>query len=139
VVSRERQRQFDAREAITLETANGEHVAIQRVADADGQERDSTATRASGPQEEGIAQRFTQRFEAALQKLHEGLARPRNQDARQGLERIGRLKAKSHGLASTMPLRSSRMPRASGQAIRWERQRSPGLAHPPGGLLPAHQ
>lgn len=78
VVSRERQRQFDAREAITLETANGEHVAIQRVAAADGQEaRLYCYSERRARKEEGIAQRFTQRFEAALQKLHEGLARPR--------------------------------------------------------------
>jgi len=32
--SRERQRQFDAREAITLETPTANNVAIQRVADA---------------------------------------------------------------------------------------------------------
>ncbi len=135
VVSRERQRQFDAREAITLETANGEHVAIQRVADADGQEaRLYCYSERRARKEEGIAQRFTQRFEAALQKLHEGLARPRTtKTLDQVWERIGRLKAKSHGVGQHYAI--AIVPDATGQlaqAIRWERQPVAGtlLTHP---------
>jgi Transposase DDE domain len=135
VVSRERQRQFDAREAITLETANGEHVAIQRVADADGQEvRLYCYSERRARKEEGIAQRFTQRFEAALQKLHEGLARPRTtKTLDQVWERIGRLKAKSHGVGQHYAIEI--VPDATGQlaqAIRWERQPVAGtlLTHP---------
>ena len=135
VVSRERQRQFDAREAITLETANGEHVAIQRVADADGQEaRLYCYSERRARKEEGIAQRFTQRFEAALQKLHEGLARPRTTKTLDKVwERIGRLKAKSHGVGQHYAI--TIVPDATGQraqAIRWERQPVAGtlLTHP---------
>jgi hypothetical protein len=135
VVSRERQRQFDAREAITLETANGEHVAIQRVADADGQEaRLYCYSERRARKEEGIAQRFTQRFEAALQKLHEGLARPRTTKTLDKVwERIGRLKAKSHGVGQHYAIEI--VPDATGQlaqAIRWERQPVAGtlLTHP---------
>jgi len=135
VVSRERQRQFDAREAITLETANGEHVAIQRVADADGQEaRLYCYSERRARKEEGIAQRFTQRFEAALQKLHEGLARPRTTKTLDKVwERIGRLKAKSHGVGQHYAI--AIVPDATGQwaqAIRWERQPVAGtlLTHP---------
>ena len=135
VVSRERQRQFDAREAITLETANGEHVAIQRVADADGQEvRLYCYSERRARKEEGIAQRFTQRFEAGLQKLHEGLARPRTtKTLDQVWERIGRLKAKSHGVGQHYAIEI--VPDATGQlaqAIRWERQPGAGtlLTHP---------
>ena len=135
VVSRERQRQFDAREAITLETANGEHVAIQRVADADGQEaRLYCYSERRARKEEGIAQRFTQRFEAALQKLHEGLARPRTTKTLDKVwERIGRLKAKSHGVGQHYAI--AIIPDATGQraqAIRWERQPVAGtlLTHP---------
>ena len=135
VVSRERQRQFDAREAITLETANGEHVAIQRVADADGPEaRLYGYSERRARKEQGIAQRFTQRFEAALQKLHEGLARPRTtKTLDQVWERIGRLKAKSHGISQHYAI--TIVPDATGQraqAIRWERQPVAGtlLTHP---------
>ncbi len=135
VVSRERQRQFDAREAITLETANGEHVAIQRVADADGPEaRLYGYSERRARKEQGIAQRFTQRFEAALQKLHEGLARPRTtKTLDQVWERIGRLKAKSHGVGQHYAIEI--VPDATGQlaqAIRWERQPVAGtlLTHP---------
>jgi len=135
VVSRERQRQFEAREAITLETANGEHVAIQRVADADGPEaRLYGYSERRARKEQGIAQRFTQRFEAALQKLHEGLARPRTtKTLDQVWERIGRLKAKSHGISQHYAI--TIVPDATGQraqAIRWERQPVAGtlLTHP---------
>lgn len=135
VVSRERQRQFDAREAITLETANGEHVAIQRVADADGPEaRLYCYSERRARKEEGIAQPFTQRFEAALQKLHEGLARPRTTKTLDKVwERIGRLKAKSHGVGQHYAI--AIIPDATGQlaqAIRWERQPVAGtlLTHP---------
>jgi len=135
VVSRERQRQFDAREAITLETANGEHVAIQRVAAADGQEaRLYCYSERRARKEEGIAQRFTQRFEAALQKRHEGLARPRTTKTLDKVwERIGRLKAKSHGVGQHYAI--AIVPDATGQlaqAIRWERQPVAGtlLTHP---------
>ena len=135
VVSRERQRQFEAREAITLETANGEHVAIQRVADADGPEaRLYGYSERRARKEQGIAQRFTQRFEAALQKLHEGLARPRTtKTLDQVWERIGRLKAKSHGVGQHYAIEI--VPDATGQlaqAIRWERQPVAGtlLTHP---------
>ena len=135
VVSRERQRQFEAREAITLETANGEHVAIQRVADADGPEvRLYGYSERRARKEQGIAQRFTQRFEAALQKLHEGLARPRTTKTLDKVwERIGRLKAKSHGVGQHYAIEI--VPDATGQlaqAIRWERQPGAGtlLTHP---------
>lgn len=135
VVSRERQRQFDAREAITLETANGEQVAIQRVADPDGQEaRLYCYSKRRARKEEGIAQRFTQRFEAALQKLHEGLGRPRTTKTLDKVwERIGRLKAQSHGVGQHYAI--AIIPDATGQlaqAIRWERQPVAGtlLTHP---------
>jgi transposase len=135
VVSRERQRQFDAREAITLETANGEHVAIQRVADVEGQEaRLYCYSERRARKEEGIAQRFTQRFEAGLQKLHEGLARPCTTKTLDKVwERIGRLKAKSHGVGQHYAIEI--VPDATGQlaqAIRWERQPVAGtlLTHP---------
>ena len=135
VVSRERQRQFDAADATVLETASGEHVAIQRVADADAQEaRLYCHCERRALKEEGISQRFAQRFEAALQDLHDGLARPRTTKRIDKLwERIGRLKANSHGIGQHY--RIEIVPAATGQtaqAIRWERQPVDGtmLTHP---------
>jgi transposase len=135
VVSRERQRQFDAAAATTLTTASGDALAIQRVADADAEEvRLYCFSECRARTEEGISQRFTQRFEAALQALHEGLARPRTTKAIDKLwERIGRLKANSHGVGQHYVIEM--VPDATGklaQAIRWERQPVAGtmLTHP---------
>jgi len=135
VVSRERQRQFEAAEATTLTTASGDALAIQRVADADAEEvRLYCFSECRARTEEGISQRFTQRFEAALQALHEGLARPRTTKAIDKLwERIGRLKANSHGVGQHYVIEI--VPDATGklaQAIRWERQPVAGtmLTHP---------
>jgi transposase len=135
VVSRERQRQFDAAAATTLTTASGDALAIQRVADADAEEvRLYCFSECRARTEEGISQRFTQRFEAALQALHEGLARPRTTKAIDQLwERIGRLKANSHGVGQHYVIEI--VPDATGklaQAIRWERQPVAGtmLTHP---------
>lgn len=135
VVSRERQRQFDAAAARSLTTASGEALAIQRVLDADGEEvRLYCFSACRAGKEEGISQRFTQRFEAALQALHEGLARPRTTKTIDKLwERIGRLKAKSHGVGQHYLIEI--VADATGktaQAIRWERQPIAGtmLTHP---------
>ena len=50
--------------------------------------------------ERGIVERFAQRFEAALTELSEGLSEPRTHKCTDKVwERIGRLKAKSRGIA----------------------------------------
>ena len=135
VVSRERQRQFDAAAATALTTASGDALAIQRVADADAEEvRLYCFSERRAGTEAGISERFTQRFEAALQALHEGLARPRTTKAIDKLwERIGRLKATRHGVGQHYVIEI--VPDATGktaQAIRWERQPVAGtmLTHP---------
>jgi transposase len=135
VVSRERQRQFDAAAATALTTASGDALAIQRVVDADAEEvRLYCFSECRARKEEGISERFTQRFEAALHALHEGLARPRTTKAIDKLwERIGRLKATSHGVGQHYAIEI--VADATGktaQAIRWERQPVAGsmLTHP---------
>ncbi len=135
VVSRERQRQFDATAATALTTASGEALAIQRVVDTDAEEvRLYCFSACRAGKEQGISARFTQRFETALQALHEGLARPRTTKQIDKLwERIGRLKAKSHGVGQHYAIEI--IPDATGktaQAIRWERQPVAGtlLTHP---------
>lgn len=135
VVSRERQRQFDATAATSLTTASGEALAIQRVVDTDAEEvRLYCFSACRAGKEQGISARFTQRFETALQALHEGLARPRTTKQIDKLwERIGRLKAKSHGVGQHYHIEIDAD--ATGQlatAIRWEHQPVAGtmLTHP---------
>ena len=135
VVSRERQRQFDATAATALTTASGEALAIQRVVDTDAEEvRLYCFSACRAGKEQGISARFTQRFETALQALHEGLARPRTTKQIDKLwERIGRLKAKSHGVGQHYHIEIDAD--ATGQlatAIRWEHQPVAGtmLTHP---------
>ena len=125
VVSRERQRQFDPNEASDLQTAGGERVSVQRVEDRDSKEvRLYCYSPGRARKEEGISQRFAERFEAALQALADGLSRPRTTKKIDKLwERIGRLKAKSHGAGQHYQIEI--IPDASGenaQAIRWRRQ-----------------
>jgi hypothetical protein len=63
--------------------------------------------------EEGIAERFCQRFEATLQALHAGLARPRTTKRIARLwERIRRLKETSHGVGQHYTI-TSRTPAGS--------------------------
>ncbi len=135
VVSRACQRQFDATAATALETANGELVAIQRVADAAGQEVHLYCySEHRARKEEGISQRFVRRFETALQALHEGLARPRTTksiDKLWGAYRAPEGQQPGVGQHDAIEI----VPDATGttaQEIRWERQPIPGtmLTHP---------
>ncbi len=100
VVSRERQRQFDPESAITIENAKQEKVHLQKVtSDEDQNVRLYCHSEQREKKEEGINQIFADRFEAALIKLSAGLSRPRTIKKIDKLwERIGRLKAKSHGV-----------------------------------------
>ena len=134
VVSRERQRHFDADAATSIQSAGGDPIAVQRVLDAEGGEvRLYCYSERRAHKEEGIAERFCTRFEAALQALHEGLARPLTTKCITKLwERIGRLKEKSHGVGQHYTVTIE--PDADGvnaQAIRWER-------HPVDGTLVTH-
>ena len=135
VVSRERQRQFDASDATELQTAGGERVSLQRVEDAAGQEvRLYCYSERRARKEQGISQRFAERFEAGLQALADALARPRTTKAIDKLwERIGRLKEKSHGAGQHYRIAITPDPSGTrAQAIHWERQPLDGtlLTHP---------
>ena len=101
VVSRERTRHFDPEAAQRIETAQRQGVHVHKVMSEDGQEvRLHCFSEERAAKERGIVERFASRFEKALTQLGEGLARPRT-EKRVGKirERIGRLKAKSRGIA----------------------------------------
>lgn len=135
VVSRERARQFEAASALPIETAAGKTVSIQRVDDEDNQEVRLYCYSAQREQKEAaINQHLCQRFEAALQKIADGLTKPRTEKRRVKLhERIGRLKANSQGIAQHYDIEL--LPDASGEkvaALRWTKQPRAGtrLTHP---------
>jgi transposase len=100
VVSRERSRQFNADDAVSLETAAQETVRCQRVVAEDGQEvRLYCHSPGREQKEQAMAERFASRFESELNALNEGLQRPRTEKRPDKLwERIGRLKEKHQGI-----------------------------------------
>ncbi|MCY4363577.1 MAG: IS1634 family transposase [Gammaproteobacteria bacterium] len=135
VVSRERTRQFDPEGAVRLDTASGHGVQLQRVLDEDAQEvRLYCYSEARAAKEQGIAERFAQRFETALTQLSEGLAKPRTRKRiDQVHQRIGRLKENSHGIAQHYDITVDTDP--TGQratAVRFTRHARPGsmMTHP---------
>ncbi len=100
VVSRERSRQFDASQATETTTASEETIKIQRVLSDDGSEvRLYCYSEKRQEKETAMTKRFTERFEQGLAKLAAGLEKPRgNKNRDKLLEKIGRLKEKSHGI-----------------------------------------
>lgn len=135
VVSRVRRRRCDFESATTLTTANDQAVHLQKVASDDGEEvRLYCYSEQRADKERAINERFAQRFEAALQQMHEGLSKPRTHKKLDRIwERIGRLKARSHGIAQHYHIEV--IPDARGEkatAITWQRQPVSGskLTHP---------
>jgi hypothetical protein len=135
VVSRERTRQFDPDQALCIETASQQKVHLQKVMSDDDQDvRLYCYSEARSAKEQGMAERFAKRFEEGMQKLAEGLSRPRtHKRIDQIWQRIGRLKEKSRGAAQHYHIEIT--PDESGEkavAITWQRQPVAGsaLTHP---------
>jgi hypothetical protein len=129
VVSRERDRRFDAHEATTLMSAGNETIQVVRELSEDGQEvRLHCHSPGREMKESGIMARFCTRFEAGLTKLANGLMTPRGEKRPDRLqERIGCLKAASRGAGQhyTVTLDTE----ATGKtvtALRWEKTPVPG-------------
>ena len=95
VVSRERHRQFDADAAVSVRTQSNQTVHLHKVVSTDPDEvRLYCYSEERAEKERGIVERFATRFETALTKLNDGLARPRaHKRLAQVWQRIGRLKA----------------------------------------------
>jgi hypothetical protein len=100
VVSRERGRKFDPDQATDTLTASNETISLQRVLSEDGAEvRLYCHSTGREAKDTAIAARFVTSFEAGLEKLAAGLAKPRAQKKLADIQqRIGRLKEKSRGI-----------------------------------------
>ena len=101
VVRRGGIRQFDPTCAVAIETAGGEPLRLQKVLREDGNEVELYCHSAGREAKEtAMVARFSQSFEAGLQKIAEGLGKPRTEKGYDKLlERIGRLKEKSRGVS----------------------------------------
>lgn len=129
VVSRERSRQFNADDAVPLETAAQETVRCQKVVSEDGQEvRLYCHSPGREQKEQAMTERFASRFEAGLNALNAGLQRPRTEKRPDKLwERIGRLKEKQHGIGQHYQI--DLQTDDSGEkalSITWQKQIIPG-------------
>ena len=129
VVSRERERHFDAAAAEPIVGAGGDTIRLVREVSEDGQEvRLHCHSAGRALKETGIMTRFCERFESGLAKLAAGLSSPRGEKRPDRLqERIGRLRAASRGAGQhyTVSLETA----ASGAtvtALRWEKSPVPG-------------
>lgn len=136
VVSRARRRAFDPDLAIVIETAGKQKIHLQRDLSSDGSEvRLYCYSEARAEKERAMEKLFAERFEAGLQKLAEGLSRPRSHKNISKLwVRIGRLKEKSWGTAQHFQIEivADATKPDQAQAIVWQRQPIDGtrLTHP---------
>ncbi len=135
VVSRQRHRRFDPDAAVTHNTRSGQTVQLQAVRDDDGDEvllHCHSEERAD--KERAIVKRFSERFERALVKLHEGLSRPRTAKALAKVhERIGRLKATHSRVAGHYAVEVvADAEGVNAVAVQWTRRPGDGsmLTHP---------
>ena len=99
VVRRGGQWPFDENEAVAIQTAGGQTVRLQKEVREDEQE---VLLYGHSPGREvkelAMTERFARTLEAGLQKIAEGLAKPRAEKrSEKRRERVGRLKEKSHG------------------------------------------
>lgn len=135
VVSRQQKRTFDADAATSITTAGDERVHVHAVPSEDGREQHVYCySEARARKEQAMEQRFAERFEAELQRIHDGLSRPQTTKRLDKLwERIGRLKEKSHGIGPYYTIEL--VPDDKGEkaiAVRWQRQPRPNSrsSHP---------
>ena len=135
VVRRGGVRQFDETQAVAIETASGETVRLHKETSEDGKEVQLYCHSAGREAKEtAMVARFGQRFEASLQKIVEGLQKPRSEKRYDKLlERIGRLKEKSHGASQhyTVHLTTDETGKTV-TGLTWEKSYAPGsmAAHP---------
>lgn len=96
VVSRKRKRQFDENQSITIKESLGQAVKVQKIIDEEtGEVELYCHSQLREKKEQAIQDHFSQKYEAALDKLHKGLSKKGATKTYQKiLERLGRLKEK---------------------------------------------
>ena len=95
VASRERKREFDADEALAVQTASGTGVRIHTQEGEDGETRLYCESERRKQKENAIVERAGERLEKELGKLHEGLSKLRSTKRLEKVwQRIGRLREK---------------------------------------------
>jgi transposase len=99
VVRRGGARQFDPAQAVAIETASGDPLLLQKELSEDGKEVLLYChSEGREAKEKAMTSRFVTAFEAGLQKIIDGLQKPRAEKRQvKLLERIGRLKERSRG------------------------------------------
>ena len=123
VVSRKRKRDFDPTQAFTVKETPGQNVRVQRIVTEEGEVELYCHSQAREQKEQAIQDRFSERFESALQSLHEGLGKKgATKRYEKVLERIGRLKEKYSRAAQHYDIQV-KQDEASGNAsaIQWTR------------------
>ena len=100
VVSREQSRRFDFSQAETITTSSRNEILVQQEIDPlTGDIFLRCYSKQRQEKEEAMVKRFKEKFEGSLVKIAEGLKNPKCQKKRYKIqERIGRLKAQSHGI-----------------------------------------
>ncbi len=134
VVSRKRKRDFDPAQAFTVKETPGQNVCVQRIVTEEGEVELYCHSQAREQKEQAIQDRFSERFESALQSLHEGLSKKgTTKRYEKVLERIGRLKEKYSRAAQHYDIQVKQH-EASGNAsaIQWTRneKRHSQATHP---------
>ncbi len=135
VVSRSFVRQFDVTQSASIENAGGETIRLQKESSEGGKEvRLYCHSEGRERKETGIVERFTQGFEAGLQKLADGLQKPRGEKRIDRLnERIGRLKEKSRGAGQHYEISLTADESGKATAITWKKvPREGSMATHPG-------
>lgn len=125
VVRRGGTRQFDVAQSVATQTASGETVRLHKVISEDGKEIELYCHSTGRQAKEGaMVERFCKRFEAGLQKIADGLLKPRGEKASEKLlSRIGRLKQSSRGVSQhyTIALQSDESGKTA-TALTWKQQ-----------------
>ena len=133
VVSRGGARHFDVQQTIRIRTIGDDVVQLHKQVSEVGEEgkkvkevQSYSLSERRAKKGEGISQRFTERFEAALNKLSEGLSIPRmTKNIDKLWERIGRLKGKE-------PWDWAAIPDWTHSRRRWPKCQRTSLATDPG-------
>jgi transposase len=135
VVKRGGTRQFDENQSVEIETTGGETIRLQKELDKDSNEvRLHCYSEGRKIKETAMTARFATAFEAGLQKIVDGLQKPRAEKRYDKLlERIGRLKEKSRGASQHYTINLTKGDDSElATALTWEKSAVPGTmaTHP---------